>query len=40
MAREYAERLAKARFAETKDPSSCALLYAALRKKALLQVSL
>lgn len=35
-----AEALAKARYAETRDPKSCALFYAALGKKNLLQVNL
>lgn len=35
-----AEALAKARYAETRDPKSCALFYAALGKKNLLQVYL
>ena len=37
--RQHAEALAKARFADTKDPTSCALFYAALGRKSLLQVS-
>ena len=34
----HAEALAKAKYAETRDPRSCAMLYAALGKKSLLQV--
>ena len=37
--RQHAEALAKASFADTKDPTSCALFYAALGRKSLLQVS-
>ena len=37
--RKHAEAIAKAKYAETRDPKSCALFYAALGKKALLQVS-
>ena len=37
--RAQAEALAKAKYAETRDPKSCALFYAALGKKNLLQVS-
>ena len=38
--RAQAEALAKAKYAETRDPKSCALFYAALGKKNLLQVLL
>lgn len=38
-AKQHAESLAKAKFAETRDPASCALFYAALGKKKLLQAS-
>ena len=37
-ARTHAEAVAKAKYAETRDPRSCALFYAALGKKSLLQV--
>lgn len=37
MNRERAEELAKAQYAATRDPGACALLYAALGKKSLLQ---
>ena len=33
-----AEALAKAQYAATKDPHSCALMYTALQRKALLTV--
>lgn len=36
--RAQSEALAKAKYAETRDPKSCALFYAALGKKNLLQV--
>ncbi len=39
-AKLHAEALAKAKYAEARDPRSCALLYAALGKKNLLQVCL
>lgn len=38
MAQQHAESMAKAAYSESKDPSTCALFYAALGKKTLLQV--
>ncbi len=38
--RQLAEQLAKAQFAAKRDPHDCALLYIALGKKTLLQVTL
>ena len=40
MVKQYAESLAKSRYAKTKEPSSCALFYIALGKKGILQVRL
>jgi len=37
--RRHAEALAKAKYAEGRDPRTCALFYAALGKKNLLQVT-
>lgn len=37
LCRAKAEELAKAQYASTRDPAACALLYAALGKKSLLQ---
>ena len=38
--RQLAEQLAKAQFAAKRDPHDCALIYIALGKKTLLQVTL